>query len=254
MKTVRADELLVSKGLAETRSKAQALIFSGKVRLSEDDVIDKPSRKVPIDASFIVDSGARFVSRGGEKLEGFLQQFPIDVKGKSILDIGASTGGFTDCLLQKGAANAVCIDVGHGQLHYKLQRDPRVQNFENINAKHLDLDFFNGRIFDIVVCDVSFISLKKILPTIWNFTNRYLIALIKPQFEADKTYMDRCKGVITDPQIQEQIRDNLIQFALDTLPQSNVFGLADSSILGTEGNREFLMGLKKFPTVKREIN
>jgi 23S rRNA (cytidine1920-2'-O)/16S rRNA (cytidine1409-2'-O)-methyltransferase len=244
---IRADEWLLLNHLAETRSKAQAMILSHSVRLSKDEVIHKPSRKIPIDAPLKIDSAPQFVSRGGEKLAEFLRHFPLAIGGKDILDIGASTGGFTDCLLQNGALSATCVDVGHGQLHYKLQKDPRVSNFENINARDLTPDFFQGRLFGIVACDVSFISLKKILPVIWPFLAQegHLIALIKPQFEAERNYMDRCKGVIKDPKIQENIRDDMIRFAGNSLHPSQCMGAIDSPILGAKGNREFLLGIQK---------
>ena len=247
MKSIRADEFLVLKGLAESRSKAQAMILAREVRLGPDDIVDKPSRKIRLDAELLLSSAKKFVSRGGEKLEGFIQQFSIDVQGKSILDVGASTGGFTDCLLQHGARSATCIDVGHGQLHFKLQKDPRVTNFENTHVKSLNREFFENSLFEIVVCDVSFISLKKVLPIIWEFVNSHgvMIALIKPQFEADKAYMDKCKGVIRDPEVQAAIRDDILQFASQQLPQSQLIGFIDSPILGAEGNREYLFGMKK---------
>jgi 23S rRNA (cytidine1920-2'-O)/16S rRNA (cytidine1409-2'-O)-methyltransferase len=245
-KTIRADELLVEKNLAESRSKAQAMILARQVRLSSDDVIDKPSRKIPIDSELIVTHTQKYVSRGGEKLDGFLSQFNITVENKKCLDIGASTGGFTDCLLQHGAAHVTCIDVGHGQLHYKLQNDPRVSNHENTHVKTLTHEFFNNQLFDVIVCDVSFISLKKVLPIIWEFIaeNGILVALIKPQFEADKVYMNQCKGVIRDANIQEKIRDEIVAFARENLSLSNLIGVIDSPIKGTDGNREFLFGIK----------
>ncbi|MDR3317729.1 MAG: TlyA family RNA methyltransferase [Puniceicoccales bacterium] len=253
---IRADEWLVLNHIAETRTKAQAMIFAHTVRLSENDVIDKPSRKVPIDGTLAIGIHAPFVSRGGEKLVAFLRQFPIQIAGQDILDIGASTGGFTDCLLQNGARTATCIDVGHGQLHYKLQKDPRVVNFENINARNLTVNFFQGKRFGIAVCDVSFISLKKILPTIWPFVdlNGYLISLIKPQFEAEKHYVDRYKGIIQDPKVQESICNDIVQFACNNLSFSQLIGNMESPILGAAGNREFLFGIQKiFPNHNNEF-
>lgn len=246
-KTIRADELLVEKKIAESRSKAQAMILARQVRLSSDDVIDKPSRKIPVDSELMVACQQKYVSRGGEKLEGFIANFNIPVENKRCLDIGASTGGFTDCLLQYGAAHVTCIDVGHGQLHYNLQQDKRVSNYENIHVKNLSHEFFNNCLFDIIVCDVSFISLKKVLPIIWSFIadNGILIALIKPQFEADKVYMTQCKGVIRDALVQEEIRDEIIAFACENLQQSDLIGVIDSPIKGADGNREFLFGMKK---------
>jgi 23S rRNA (cytidine1920-2'-O)/16S rRNA (cytidine1409-2'-O)-methyltransferase len=229
---IRADEWLVLNHLAETRTKAQALILSHSVRLSKDDIINKPNRKIPVDAALKIGAPPQFVSHGGEKLAEFLRRFPLEIRGKNILDIGASTGGFTDCLLQNGALSATCVDVGHGQLHYKLQKDPRVSNFENLNAKDLTSDFFKGQMFGIVVCDVSFISLQKILPVIWPFVTPegYLIALIKPQFEAEKNYMDRCKGSIKDSKIQEDIRDDMVQFVTNNLRSSQCIGGIDSPL------------------------
>jgi 23S rRNA (cytidine1920-2'-O)/16S rRNA (cytidine1409-2'-O)-methyltransferase len=238
----------VSHHFAETRSKAQAMIWSRCIRLSPDDIVDKPSRKIPANGQLIIGEGPKFVSRGGEKLERFLREFPLEIQGKTALDIGASTGGFTDCLLQRGALSVTCVDVGHGQLHYKLRKDPRVRNIENTNARDLGSDFFAGQVFATVVCDVSFISLKKILPRIWDFVaaGGQLIALIKPQFEAEKSYVDRCRGVIRDPAKQDAIRDDIINFATETLASAKLIGRVDSPISGADGNREFLFGLQKF--------
>ena len=247
MKKIRADVLLLERGLAESRSQAQALILAGKVRAQADDVIRRPSQMISLETMLQVESAPKFVSRGGEKLEAFLEKFAIDVVNVHALDIGASTGGFTDCLLQHGATTVTCVDVGHGQLHYKLQKDPRVRNREGLHAKDISESNLGRAKFDISVIDVSFISLKKILPHVWPFLAHegILIALIKPQFEAEKSIMDRCKGVLKNVSLQEELRDGIIDFALTHLENSVLVGVMDSPLLGTRGNREFLMGLRK---------
>ncbi len=189
----------------------------------------------------------RFVSRGGEKLQGFIDQFAIDLAGADLLDVGASTGGFTDCALQAGAASAVCIDVGRAQLHAKLRDDPRVTNLEKINARSLTAADLPRAAFDVAVMDLSFISLRKVWPAVWPFvkTPGKLIALIKPQFEAGKAAVDKGQGVIRDRELQQQIRDDLTAFALHELAGARLIGVIDSPIVGTDGNREFLVGLEK---------
>ena len=247
MKKMRADELIVKRGLVDSRSMAQALILSGKVRIGKDDVVAKPSRMLAEDANISINSDRTFVSRGGEKLAGFFKQFTIDVTGVAAMDVGASTGGFTDCLLQNGATSVLCVDVGRGQLHYKLQKDKRVTSIEKINARsmtHADLPRTN---FDIIVIDVSFISLKKILPNVWQFLRKggKLIALVKPQFEAEKNEVDKCGGVIKDPEIQDRILAEIINFSLENLPSAQLNWKMDSPIFGGDGNKEFLIGLVK---------
>jgi 23S rRNA (cytidine1920-2'-O)/16S rRNA (cytidine1409-2'-O)-methyltransferase len=247
MKRIRADILLLERGLAESRSQAQALILSGKVRAQADNVIHRPSQMISSETMLQVASIPKFVSRGGEKLEAFLEKFAIDVTNVHALDVGASTGGFTDCLLQRGAVTVACVDVGHGQLHYKLQKDPRVRNGEGLHAKDISKDNLGRADFDVIVMDVSFISLKKILPHVWSFLapDGILIVLIKPQFEAEKAIMDRCKGVLKDAALQEELRDEIMNFALKHLGNSVLIGIMNSPLLGARGNREFLMGLKK---------
>jgi 23S rRNA (cytidine1920-2'-O)/16S rRNA (cytidine1409-2'-O)-methyltransferase len=247
VKKIRADMLLLERELAESRSQAQALILAGKVRMQADDVVAKPSQMISSGAILQLASAPKFVSRGGEKLEAFLAKFSVDVSGKHALDVGASTGGFTDCLLQCGAATVTCVDVGHGQLHYKLQKDARVRNIERLHAKDISKDNLGRIHFDVIVVDVSFISLKKILPHVGSFLskNGILVALIKPQFEAEKSIMDRCKGVLKDTSLQEKLRDEIIDFALKHLGNGVLVGVMDSPLLGTRGNREFLMGLER---------
>jgi len=246
VKKIRLDELLVAQGLADTRSRAKALILAGKVKLGTDR-LDKPGRSLPTDAPIEVESPPRFVSRGGEKLEGFLDQFKIDVTGLRHLDIGASTGGFTDCCLQRGTISATCVDVGRAQMHNQLIQDQRVTNIEKTNARYLkigDLPFDN---YPLIVMDLSFISLTKVLPAVWQFLapEGRLIALVKPQFEAEKREVDAGRGIIRDQAIQQRILASIQSFALEQLAGAALIGTMDSPIKGTDGNREFLMGLTR---------
>ncbi|MCB1123414.1 MAG: TlyA family RNA methyltransferase, partial [Verrucomicrobiae bacterium] len=162
----RLDELLLIKDLCDSRSQAKALILAGKVRRGTE-VLDKPGKAYPVDTELTILQPPRFVGRGGEKLEAYLKAYPISLEGCRSLDVGASTGGFTDCLLQNGISEAVCVDVGHGQLHYKLQQDPRVTNLEKINARYLKAEVLPFPEYDVVVMDLSFISLKKVLSPVW---------------------------------------------------------------------------------------
>lgn len=242
----RLDELLVNKGLAETRSQAKALILAGKVRTGTQR-LDKPGQMLAIDTALEVDAPPRFVSRGGEKLEGFLDRFNVDVAGLRHLDIGASTGGFTDCCLQRGSVGATCVDVGRAQLHNKLLQDERVINLEKTNARHLkpgDLPFDH---YPLIVIDVSFISLTKILSPVWQFLapDGCLIALVKPQFEAEKHEVDAGRGIIRDEAIQQRVLNSIRDFALSQLQGASLIGSMDSPIKGTDGNREFLIGLMR---------
>lgn len=190
---LRLDEWLVQRGLAASRAQAKALVMAGRVRRGTER-LDKPGREIAADTEDImVDQPPRFVSRGGEKLAAFLERHAIDCRGRHALDVGASTGGFTDCLLQAGAADVVCLDVGRAQLHARLRADPRVTNLEQINARHLQPGQLPRDAFDLVVIDVSFISLRTILPAVWPFVPRgeRLIALVKPQFEAGREEVDK---------------------------------------------------------------
>jgi len=245
-KKLRLDELLVSRGLTGTRSQAKALILAGKVRHGTER-LDKPGRTYPTNAPIYIETPPRFVSRGGEKLEGFLDRFSIRIDGLRHLDIGASTGGFTDCCLQRGSISATCVDVGRAQLHNKLLNDERVINIEKTNARHLqpgDLPFDD---YPLIVIDVSFISLTKVLPAAWQLltSNGCLIALVKPQFEAEKHEVDAGRGIIRDTTIHERVLGAIRDFALSQLHGSALIGSMDSPIKGTDGNREFLIGLTK---------
>ena len=245
-KRQRLDELLVTRGLADSRSQAKALIMSGRV-LHGTTRLDKPGKEFAADIELVVEQPPRFVSRGGEKLQGWIEKFSLDLRGAHLLDVGASTGGFTDCALQAGAADAVCIDVGRAQLHPKLQADPRVTNIEKINARHLAATDLPRTDFDAIVMDLSFISLKSVLPAVWPFlrTGGSLVALVKPQFEAGKAEVDKGRGIIRDTAVQDAVLADIQAFALTQLPGAVLIGSMDSPITGTDGNREFLLGLKK---------
>ena len=242
----RLDELLVARGLAETRSQAKGLIMAGRV-LHGTERFDKPGKEYPVDIDLSVEQPPRFVSRGGEKLAGFLEKFPQNLQGAHLLDVGASTGGFTDCALQAGAVSAVCVDVGRAQLHARLRNDPRVTNLEKINARHLKASDLPRNDFDVVVMDLSFISLKSVLPAVWPFLRLggILIALVKPQFEAGKTEVDKGRGVIRDRAVQDAVLADITSFAIGQLPRARLVGSMDSPITGADGNREFLLGLRK---------
>ncbi|MDD2763745.1 MAG: TlyA family RNA methyltransferase [Opitutaceae bacterium] len=245
---LRLDELLVQRGLAASRTQAKALIMAGRV-LRGTERLDKPGREYPVDTVLILEQPPRFVSRGGEKLAAFLTKFDVDLRGAHVLDVGASTGGFTDCALQAGAADVTCIDVGRGQLHARLRSDPRVTSLEKINARHLRPDQLPRPAYDAVLMDLSFISLKMVLPAVWPFLRPggVLIALVKPQFEAGKGEADKGHGVIRDPAVQTAVLAEVTAFAIAELPEAALRGSMDSPITGAEGNREFLLGLDRLP-------
>ena len=243
---MRADELLLKLGLAPSRSVAQALILGGKVRSGPDSVVNKPSQSFPEDALLTVDQPPRFVSRGGEKLEGALEYFKIPVEGLHGLDVGASTGGFTDCLLQRGVVSMTCVDVGTAQLHSKLRNDPRIKNLEKFNAREINTVELPHRTYGIVVTDLSFISLRLVLPAAWQRVGQggHLVALIKPQFEATRAEADKAQGIIKDPVIHARVVDGLTA-AAQGLPGAQVLGVIPSPIEGGDGNREFLIAVKR---------
>jgi 23S rRNA (cytidine1920-2'-O)/16S rRNA (cytidine1409-2'-O)-methyltransferase len=245
-KKIRLDELLVARGLATSRAQAKALVMAGRVR-SGTERLDKPGRDCPTECELSVEQPPRFVSRGGEKLSAALAAFAIDLIGAHVLDVGASTGGFTDCSLQAGAADVICVDVGRAQLHAKLLADPRVTNFEKINARHLTVGDLPRNEFDAVVMDLSFISLKNIFPAVWPFVRPggVLVALVKPQFEAGKAEVDKGRGVIRDAAVQQAVLDDIRTFALGLLRGAMLIGTIDSPITGTDGNREFLLALRR---------
>lgn len=243
---IRLDELLVARGLAESRAQAKALIMSGRV-LHGTERLDKPGKEFPSDLELTIEQPPRFVSRGGEKLAAALEHFQVPVNAAHVLDVGASTGGFTDCALQAGAADVVCVDVGRAQLHAKLRADPRVTNLEKINARFLTASDLPRAEFDLLVMDLSFISLKTVLPAVWPLLRAggTLIALVKPQFEAGKAAVDKGRGVIRDPAVQAEALASVREFATTMLSASELVGTMDSPITGADGNREFLLALRK---------
>jgi 23S rRNA (cytidine1920-2'-O)/16S rRNA (cytidine1409-2'-O)-methyltransferase len=246
----RLDEILVARGLAQSRTQARALIRSGRV-LSGTERLDKPGRQFAEEVELLVREPPRFVSRGGEKLAAALGRFSIDLAGAHVLDIGASTGGFTDCALQSGAASVACVDVGRAQLHAKLRGDPRVTNIEKLNARNLAASDLPRPEFDAVVADVSFISLKAVLPAAWRLLRPggVLVALVKPQFEAGKAEADRGRGVIRDAAVREAALAGVRDFAVAGLPGARLVGSMDSPIEGADGNREFLLCLRRSPAI-----
>ncbi len=235
----RLDCLLVRRGLFESREKAQRAIMAGGVRVGEK-MVDKAGTRVAEDVEITLREKSRYVGRGGFKLEAALRHFAIDPTGKTALDIGASTGGFTDCLLQHGAARVYALDVGHSQLDWKIRSDPRVVVHEKVNARHLSPDFFPERI-DLCVIDVSFISLTLILPPIFALLppEGVVLALIKPQFELGKEEVDLGRGVVRDPEAQQRAVAKIEAFVRGPLGK-RWQGVIESPILGGDGNREFL--------------
>jgi 23S rRNA (cytidine1920-2'-O)/16S rRNA (cytidine1409-2'-O)-methyltransferase len=243
MKKERLDKLLVDRGLVQSRERARALILAGKV-LADEQVLDKAGTKVPDDVKLrLKGEDIPFVSRGGLKLAHALKEFHLDVHGIAALDVGASTGGFTDCLLQHGAAKVYALDVGYGQLAWKLRQDPRVVCLERTNIRHL----LPGQLDEkpsLAVIDCSFISLTKVLESTLSLlaANAGIIALIKPQFELEKGLVGK-GGIVRESTLQDLAVKKVRDFALayDCCEQ----GMVGSPILGSKGNREFLIYLKK---------
>ena len=237
----RADVLLVARGLAETRSKAQALVMAGLV-FSGERRIDKPGQMLTADQPLDVRGRPHpWVGRGGLKLDHGLDHFGLSVDGRVCLDVGASTGGFTDVLLTRGAARVYAVDVGHGQLDWKLRNDARVVVLERTNARYLTRDDIPEPI-DMVVCDASFIGLETVLPAPLALTRpgAHLIALIKPQFEVGRDRVGK-GGVVRDPELHRAVCDRISAW-LAARPGWTLLGICESPILGPEGNREFLIG------------
>ena len=236
----RADQLLLERGLAESRAKAQALILAGQV-YSDTRRIDKPGQQIAADAPLAVKGQDHpWVSRGGLKLEKALDQFAIDPAGLVCLDVGASTGGFTDVLLSRGAARVYAVDVGRGQLAWKLRQDPRVVVLERTNARRLTAAQVPEPVA-LVVCDASFIGLETVLaaPLALTAPGARLVALIKPQFEVGRARLGK-GGVVRDPALHDEVCRRISAW-LDSLPGWRVLGLAESPIRGPEGNKEFLI-------------
>jgi 23S rRNA (cytidine1920-2'-O)/16S rRNA (cytidine1409-2'-O)-methyltransferase len=240
---VRLDVQLVARGLAESREKAKRLILAGAVRV-DGDLARKPSDLVEDNASLVVEAAEKYASRGGYKLEAALDTFDISCTGLVCADLGASTGGFTDCLLQRGAARVHAVDVGKGQLDWKLRQDARVIVHDGVNARHLT-PVALGETVDLATIDVSFISLTKVLPAAVSLLNvgGTLIALIKPQFEAGRKFVKK-GGVVRDSQVHDTVKRNIQEFATTTLGLTLV-GIVESPLLGPAGNKEFLIILRK---------
>jgi 23S rRNA (cytidine1920-2'-O)/16S rRNA (cytidine1409-2'-O)-methyltransferase len=233
----RLDVVLVERGLAESRSQAQAFVLAGLVRGHR-----KPGEQVAEDIELEVDRPPPYVSRGGEKLANALAAFEVDVTGRDCVDVGASTGGFTDCLLQAGAARVIAVDVGYGQLHPRLRSDPRVTVLERVNARELtELPFAPS----LVVCDVSFISVTKALPPVLRLAAAGWegIVLVKPQFEAGRAEV--VKGVVRDPEIHRRVVTGVIEAARQW--DAVTTGVVDSGLPGPKGNREFFVHLEHRP-------
>jgi 23S rRNA (cytidine1920-2'-O)/16S rRNA (cytidine1409-2'-O)-methyltransferase len=236
----RLDTLLVERGVISSRERARALIMGGKVFV-DGARVDKPGKEIVNSAKIEVVEQPPFVSRGGIKLAGALDVFRINPAGMTVLDAGASTGGFTDCLLQRGATKVVAVDVGYGQFHWKLRNDPRVCLIERTNIRYLDLESFNQYV-DAAVADLSFISLKLVLAKFAELLpmGAWFIPLVKPQFEAGRSEVGK-QGVIRDPHIIAKTVENVKQAAQES--GFVVLNEVESSIRGPKGNREFLLHL-----------
>ena len=238
---VRLDQLLLDRGLVESREKARRLIMAGEV-LVNGEVVDKPGRRVRADSKIEVKEKERYVGRGGYKIESAWEDFKFDVSGKVVCDIGASTGGFTDFLLQRGAKKVYAVDVGRGQLHWRLRNDPRVVVMEKFNARYLTEEDLGEKV-DFVTCDVSFISVKKIIPAIRRILKDggEALILVKPQFEAGKK--DVKGGVVKDKGVQKRVLRDII----DELERNGfaVKGLTFSKVRGVKGNIEYFVLAEK---------
>ena len=242
----RADVVLAEQGLVESCEKATRMIMAGQVFLLRNGartLVAKPGQQIPRDARLELKESERFVSRGGYKLLTALEHFALDVSGMVALDAGASTGGFTDCLLQSGAARVYAVDVGHAQLHWKLIRDPRVINMERINLRHATADLLPEKV-DLVVADCSFISLRLILPPCLQFLKDQgrILALVKPQFELAPEHA--VKGVVRSEELQLKAVAEVQAFAAEELGLK-VLGSVPAGIKGPKGNQEYLLHLRR---------
>jgi len=239
----RFDKLLVEKGMVQSREKARTLIMAGKVAV-EGKKIDKPGIQINVDARLQLQGGdSSYVSRGGEKMEGALKAFGIDPKGMVVMDVGASTGGFTDCILQKGAEKVYAVVVGYGQLAWKLQKDARVVNLERRNIRYLQREEVEEEI-DLILIDTSFISVEKFLLHLLRFLKEggTILSLIKPQFEVGKGEVGK-GGVVRDKALHEKVVDRISNFSRGL--GLKIVGVTESPLLGPKGNKEFFIYLKK---------
>lgn len=240
---IRLDLLLVQRGLVESREKAKRMIMAGWVKVNNR-ISDKPGHLIPASSEIALENPSLpYVSRGGLKLEAALDRFSVEVKGKTLVDVGASTGGFTDCLLQRGAEKVIAVDVGYGQLHWKIRQDPRVIVLEKTNIRYLEPEQIKEPLNGAVI-DVSFISLKLVIPPVSHLLldDAFIIALIKPQFEVEKDQVGK-GGVVRDPSLRKKVVDNLVQFFEEA--DWHVKGYTPSPILGPKGNQEYLIYLKR---------
>src|SRR6266705_1548203 len=231
---LRLDQVLVAKGLFPSREQAQRAVMAGEVKVGTR-IAAKPSQLLEPDVAIAVKPTRKYVGRGALKLESALNYFKIDIYGKVALDIGASTGGFTDCLLQRGAAKVYAVDVGHGQLDWKLRNDPRVIVLENVNARFLSHEQI-PELIDLCVIDVSFISLTLILPNAFDLlsTNGVILPLIKPQFELQRADVGS-GGIVRDPALHQRARDKIVAFVINL--GHIVTGIVPSAIKGADGNQ-----------------
>lgn len=242
---IRLDQALVDRGLCESREKAKRAVMAGKVTINGHPAI-KPSDAVKAEDQLALTTPEKFVSRGGHKLEHALEHFKLNVTGLRAIDLGASTGGFTDCLLQRGAAMVFAVDVGQGQLAWKLRRDRRVVVMEKTNARNLKPSNFENTPIDLITIDCSFISLRKILPPAVDLlrASGNIVALIKPQFEAGKAEADKGEGVITDLAVHQRVLRELEAFVSND-NKLRWHKVTESPLLGPAGNKEFLVLIEK---------
>jgi len=241
-KRLRLDQLLVGRGLFPSREQARRAILAGKVSVATR-VADKPSELLDEQTEVAVKPARKYVGRGALKLESALEHFHIDLRGKIALDIGASTGGFTDCMLQRGAEKVYAVDVGYGQLDWKLRNDPRVVVLEKINARFLKHDQVQ-ELVDICAIDVSFISLTLILPNAFDLLkpDGVILALIKPQFELQRSEVGK-GGIVRDPLLHQKAQDKIVAFVNDL--RHVIAGIAPAAIKGADGNQEFFACIRK---------
>jgi 23S rRNA (cytidine1920-2'-O)/16S rRNA (cytidine1409-2'-O)-methyltransferase len=247
VKKERLDNLLVARGLVQSRERSKALIVAGKILVGHQRV-DKPGTRIDVEAEVeLIGEELPYVSRGGVKLEGALEAFGVDPREMVVMDVGASTGGFTDCVLQRGAKKVYAVDVGYGQLAWKLRMDPRVVNFERTNIRYLSREVVEevGGV-DLILVDASFISIEKFLPHLLGFLKEagIVIGLVKPQFEVGKGEVGK-GGVVRDPLLHQKVIDRIVEFSRRL--GLKVLGVAESPLLGPKGNKEFFIHLRKDP-------
>jgi len=259
-KKERLDILLVEKGFFPSREKAKSAIMAGEV-LVEGERVNKSGQRIKAESNIsVIEKETAFVSRGGEKLEKALKVFNVNVKGKRVIDVGASTGGFTDCLLKSGAEKVYCIDVGYGQLAWKLQKDNRVVIIDRTNIRYLTADKFDS-LFDLATIDVSFISLDKVLPAVYNLLEEKgeVVALIKPQFEAGREFIQK-GGLVKKAEVHQMVIEEICEKAQKI--DFSIQGLTFSPLKKTSGNIEYLIYLAKnsgkdkinnFPQIVEEV-